>query len=60
MKFEWEHIHSSNAWDYTERAKVIGGWVLRNCIKDKQCYEADNNAICMVFIPDPEHKWDIE
>lgn len=44
IKFEWELIPPTEA---TYRAKVIGGWIV---------YHFES----MVFIPDPEHNWEID
>ena len=55
MKFEWETIQATpNNVIFTHRAKVIGGWIVKNSI----ILEGDQ-MMGMVFIPDPEHKWDI-
>lgn len=54
MIFKWEMINEGN-YQYTYRAKVIGGWIFRH--KD---INGDNEvAMGMVFIPDTEHKWEI-
>lgn len=62
MKFAWESIHKSES-DVglccTRRAEVIGGWVLNNIL----VLDSNNPIILnesMVFIPDPEHVWEIE
>ncbi len=59
MKFEWEmlsrnekHINGC----VTERAKVIGGWIVRTICWDGD-YQCQSES--SVFIPDPEHKWKI-
>lgn len=53
MKFEWEKISDINA-EMTYRAKVIGGWIVKN-------WEAgDSPSVSMVFIYDPVHDWTIE
>lgn len=61
MKFEWEEIYSFyDADEYTSdeitfRAKVPGGWLVRHA----RWFEPtilEN----MIFIADPEHKWEIE
>ncbi len=62
MKLEWEGFifHSSDvATTQTLRLKVFGGWIVSkiDCIHTK-----NNSHMCssMVFIPDPDHKWNIE
>ena len=47
MKFEWEILICANL-NYTYRAKVIGGWVLRS------------DSGHMIFISDPNYEWSIE
>lgn len=53
MKFKWEQIYRSEN-SYTERAKVIGGWIVSNFSKN-----SERSSICesMVFIPNTKHKW---
>lgn len=51
IKFEWE-ILKLNLPCVTSRAKVIGGWIVSD-------YVADGPA-GMVFIPDPNHDWEID
>jgi hypothetical protein len=46
IKFDWEKIGET-----TCRAKVIGGWVLNAW--------TEGQAESMVFIPDPEHLWEV-
>lgn len=62
MKFEWKEIKTLDN-DFTQRAKVIGGWIIRaSTILAGSGFDAgDVPAISesMVFIPDPEHKWEI-
>ena len=45
IEFNWEKIGV-----FTKRAKIYGGWIVLN-------YEKET---CMVFIPDPNHYWQIE
>jgi len=58
MKFEWETIFSKVISDehfaFTERVKVIGGWIVLNKIYAKGVGHESS-----VFVPDPEHKWEI-
>lgn len=62
MKFEWETLISSDP-DFstgghgTERAKVFGGWVLKHMC---WCNEEHVQSESSVFIPDPDHKWELE
>lgn len=48
IPFEWEPIAH-----LTDRARVIGGWVLLSSCEV-------NQSESMVFIPDPDHEWEIE
>jgi hypothetical protein len=69
IKFEWELIfRSEDKISNTWRAKVIGGWLLR----DFHCIYVDNfktskNATrdytlsnAVAFVPDPNHEWGID
>jgi len=56
MKFEWERIHFSDAWEFrTSRAKVFGGWLIRCQSWNDEWGQSES----MVFIPDPQHQWEI-
>lgn len=58
MKFEWEQIHqrdSQSALDGTQRAKVIGGWLVRTLV-----LATTKTMMQMVFVSDPNHEWKIE
>jgi hypothetical protein len=59
IKFEWELIQDE--WgDYTfstYRAKVIGGWLIRNTVEVDENNQSISTSI--IFISDPEHKWEI-
>jgi hypothetical protein len=60
MKFEWEKL-SDNGFSITWRAKVFGGWLVNNftCIETKSDQTERMISQSMVFVPDPEHKWEI-
>lgn len=70
MKFEWEEIYFSdnyyeNVYMETSRAKVIGGWLVRHQMLVDEDRENEfegwtNSQNTMVFIPDPNHEWDVE
>lgn len=52
IPFEWERINDRGL-GYTERAKVFGGWIVRN-------FEyGDSATVSLVFIPDGGHQWEI-
>lgn len=53
MKFQWEKLDSE-----CQRAKVIGGWVLRS--RDVDDCNTHYTVESMVFIHDPKHEWNIE
>lgn len=58
MKFEWELLNGSgedNSGISTTRARVIGGWV----VKDLN-WTPSSTSSSMVFIPDRDHEWEIE
>jgi hypothetical protein len=58
MKFkeEWLNTHHS-------RIKVYGGWIVKeysiNTDLDVHGYERQFTQSSMVFVPDAEHKWEI-
>jgi len=55
MKFEWELVTHRDDCETTHRAKVPGGWVLR-----EQDYWGSSETVALVFIADPHHSWTIE
>jgi hypothetical protein len=60
MVFEWEQIESTYATEagfLTERAQVIGGWLVKNLTWDNQ-YHVQSESMC--FVRDANHDWDIE
>lgn len=61
MKFEWEELCSYGTMG-SARAKVIGGWIVRNVSWTNRWGEDQVQCVAesTVFIPDPEHKWEIE
>lgn len=70
MEFKWEEITNNgsrkeeNWWEATYRAKVFGGWVIKNelChdsgIENYYGYSHRDNKL--FFIPDPNHEWKLE
>lgn len=73
MKFEWEEIYNSeearksldNAYESTYRSKVIGGWLIRHEImvdadRENEFDGWTNLQNTMIFLHDPDHKWEIE
>ena len=44
--FEWEKLSEG-----TYRAKVLGGWVLRD-------FDGESGN-AMIFVPDPNHEWGV-
>ena len=50
MIFKWEDLDNR-----TDRAKVIGGWVLRSREDD-----SGNLTVALVFINDSHHEWTID
>ena len=59
IKFEWEQVCSPCNGDYTERAKVVEGWVLRS-YQSQSDWHGNAFGMPMIFISDPEHKWEID
>lgn len=57
MKFEWETIYASKGNHHvTTRAKVFGGWL----VKHRSIPPNSDLIASMVFVPDPNHEWEIE
>jgi hypothetical protein len=59
IKFEWERIKEFNSY----RAKVIGGWMVIHTPKfseDPFLEDPKPFATTSCFIPDVDHKWEIE
>lgn len=58
-KFEWEDISYEEGFCITRRAKVFGGWLVKNESYDS---EADifAQSESMVFVPDPSHQWSVD
>lgn len=64
MKFEWEVLvcgTDNEGGCITHRAKVIGGWIVKNmCWADSPGgKDSPVQSESMVFIPDPNHEWEI-
>lgn len=65
MKFEWEVLYSdsdSSSGERITRAKVYGGWIVKNLTWHEHLYEEQSGvqSESMVFIADPNHEWTIE
>jgi len=65
MKFGGELINTSYSdkigGSNTSRAKVYGGWIVSTDIYTDAKPETNRNInASMVFIPDPEHKWEVD
>ncbi len=56
MIFEWEQISHVNGDSCTERAKVLGGWL----VKVIQFGLVNDSAMSVTFIPDKDHKWKVD
>ncbi len=50
IQFVWDVIDGGST-DQTHRAKVFGGWIVRN-------FSA--GTINTVFVPDPNHEWNVK
>lgn len=59
MKFEWELIEGQLSDEWTERAKVPGGWLIRATWNS--CYDGDPVMLgAMHFVKDHDHDWEPE
>lgn len=56
INFEWEMIDKKSR-GYTERARVINGWLIRTYIDNG---ETESSCVSMSFINDPDHVWKIK
>lgn len=59
MKFEWQRLvgwNSHGEGDNTDRAKVHGGWIVRNTT----WADTEQLSESMVFVPDINHEWTID
>lgn len=52
MNFKWERIAMEVSTSKTYRAKVIGGWIIKD-----EAIEGDARAL--VFVADIKHEWEI-
>ena len=70
MLFRWKEIcfdedSTENIYALTYRAKVFGGWIVRNIIllnkttDDLVDRDWEQANISMVFVSDPKHEWEI-
>lgn len=55
MSLEWEVVVPIKNYDYTERLKVPGGWVVCRIDGGKS-----PQSMAMCFISDPDHTWELE
>lgn len=58
IHFEWECFDqgiSSHEPEETSRAKVFGGWL----VYAREFHEDGYRACTMVFVPDPNHEWEL-
>ena len=53
MKFLWEALWDNRHNSATHRAKVIGGWIVHSVVGNSEI------GTSMVFVPDPNHEWEI-
>jgi hypothetical protein len=74
MKFEWEEINrvaecnkelNFNRIDFTSRAKVYGGWMVKHEFlwwptANRMDIPRTVNTESMIFVPDANHEWVIE
>lgn len=60
IKFEWETIAYNPLQGITYRAKVLGGWLVRTAICINQYGGSSVEESNLIFIPDPNHEWEIE
>lgn len=59
IPFEWEDIYKNFSPNGEficgcDRTKVIGGWIVKSTL-----FLEDNHSQSMVFVPDPNHNWEV-
>lgn len=68
IPFKWETLYPENDMDHgnaylqTDRAKVIGGWLIREMVSIDSNEHVDdwkNVNSNITFIPDPDHQWEV-
>lgn len=63
LKFEYEFLHREEGKFFvgtTARIKVYGGWALISHTGVCSDEEWKASSESMIFIPDPNHEWEIE
>jgi hypothetical protein len=53
----WDVIHAQN-FQKTDRFAVQGGWIVR--CRELRPDDYATTAMAMVFIPDPQHTWEVD
>ena len=48
-EIKWERLHTDASGEYMDRCPLPGGWLIKTKV---------GIQIAMVFLPDPDHKWD--
>lgn len=74
MRLFWENIYDTSDepisgslgyFEDTYRAKVIGGWLIKNVLffdhtdKELKIDGWQNTRVEICFLPDPKHEWDL-
>lgn len=60
MAVKWEELDQLDGYGELHRAKVPGGWIVRQLVDYKvKNQEEDINdfSISITFYPDPKHEW---
>ena len=61
MKFEWEQIDDGlDFGQQTSRAKVWGGWLIKEEIYIDNDGSFESTHISLAFITDANHEWEID
>ncbi len=58
IEFQWKVITWHEGFSNTSRAKVIGGWLVKNETFDCEVGTYAQSE-SMVFVPDINHEWEI-
>lgn len=63
IKFDWEEIWEKKNevyFTYVARAKVYGGWLIKDMTQCDFKREYFQFTSSLVFIPDPDHCWEVD
>lgn len=60
IQFKWEECCHSISNLRTSRAKVLGGWLVREEMTTGDGVLNHGSGVALVFVSDPKHEWKIQ